>query len=366
MPAGRPGRSVRILHTVAAMRALSVAPGTPNSGDLTSLPEPEPGPGDVLVQGLAVGVCGTDREIIAAEYGEAPPGESRLVLGHESLGRVVQAPEGSGLGPGDLVVGIVRRPDPVPCPNCAVGEWDMCLNGRYTEHGIKGLHGFCRERYALDAGAVVKVPPSLGDAGVLAEPASVLAKAWEHVEAIGRRARWEPRRLLVTGAGPIGLLAALLGVQRGLEVDVFDRHTEGPKPGLVKDLGARYHVGRVEDACKGADVVMECTGVGALVLDAMRCTGANGIVCLTGLSSGGRRLAVDVASLNKAMVLENDVVFGTVNANRRHYEAGLAALQQADPAWLGRLITRRVPLDEWPLALEKQPEDVKTVIALAR
>jgi threonine dehydrogenase-like Zn-dependent dehydrogenase len=346
------------------MRARSVAPGAPGSGALTSLPEAEPGAGEVLVQALAVGVCGTDREILAGEYGEAPPGEPRLVLGHESLGRVLQAPTDSGLEAGGLVVGIVRRPDPVPCPNCAVGEWDMCTNGRYTEHGIKGLHGFCRERYALDVRSVVELPASLGETGVLAEPASVLAKAWEHVEAIGRRARWEPRRLLVTGAGPIGLLAALFGVQRGLDVHVFDRHTEGPKPRLVGDLGGSYHVGRVEDACHGADVVMECTGAGQLVLDAMRCTAANGIVCLTGLSSGGRRLAVDVAALNKTMVLENDVVFGTVNANRRHYEAGIAALAKADPAWLGRLVTRREPLDAWQAALEKRPEDVKTVIEL--
>jgi threonine dehydrogenase-like Zn-dependent dehydrogenase len=348
------------------MRALTVKPGTRGSGALTSLPEVEPGPDEVLIQALAVGVCGTDREILDAEYGEAPPGEPRLVLGHESLGRVVQAPKESRLEPGDLVVGIVRRPDPEPCPNCAIGEWDMCVNGRYTEHGIKALHGFCRERYSLEVRSVVKLPASLGDTGVLVEPASVLAKAWEHVEAIGRRARWEPGRLLVTGAGPIGLLAALLGVQRGLEVHVFDRHTEGPKPQLVRDLGARYHVGRVEDACAGADVVMECTGAGQLVLDAMRCTAANGIVCLTGLSSGGRRFEVDVASLNKTMVLENDVVFGTVNANRRHYEAGAAALEKADPAWLRRLITRRVPLDDWAAALEKRPDDVKTVIELAR
>jgi threonine dehydrogenase-like Zn-dependent dehydrogenase len=348
------------------MRALTVRPREAGSGELSILPEPRPGPREVLVEALSVGVCGTDREILDGEYGEAPPGEERLVLGHESLGRVVQAPHDSGFEPGTLVAAIVRRPDPEPCANCAAGEWDMCTNGRYTEHGIKGLHGFCRERYALDPSALVAVPPSVGDAGVLAEPASVLAKAWEHVEAIGRRALWRPRRVLVTGAGPIGLLAALMGVQRGLEVHVFDRHEDGPKPGLVRDLGARYHVGKIEDACGGADVVLECTGAGALVLEAMRCTAANGIVCLTGLSSGGRRLAVDVAELNKAMVLENDVVFGTVNANRRHFEAGLAALARADAAWLARLVTRRVALDDWRAALEKRPDDVKVVIGPAR
>ena len=153
------------------------------------------------------------------------------MLGHESLGRVLEAPAESGLARGDLVVGIVREPDPVPCPNCAAGEWDMCRNGRYTEHGIRGLHGFGSERFRVEPGHAVKLDPRLGDVGVLLEPASVLAKAWEHVERIGRRAVWEPWRVLVTGAGPIGLLAAMMGVQRGLDVHVLDVVTEGPKPG---------------------------------------------------------------------------------------------------------------------------------------
>jgi len=347
------------------MRALAVTPGQADSGRLEDAPPVEPGESDVLIETLAVGICGTDREILAGHYGEAPPGATSLVLGHESLGRVVQAPKESGLEPGDLVVGIVRRPDPVPCPSCAVGEWDMCRNGRYTEHGIKGAHGFCRERFCLDSGRAVKVPKSIGAAGVLVEPTSIVAKAWEHVEAIGRRARWEPRRVLVTGAGPVGLLAALLGVQRGLDVHVLDRVTDGPKPGLVRDLGAEYHVGDVEEACAGADVVVECTGVGKLVLDAIRCTGRNGIVCLTGLSSGGRSIDVDAASLNRTMVLENDVVFGSVNANRRHYDLAAAALARADRGWLERLVTRRVPLARWKEAIEKGRDDVKTVIELA-
>ncbi len=132
------------------MRALTVLPGVAGSGDVTELPEPDPSEGLVLVETLAIGVCGTDREILAGEYGEAPPGAERLVLGHESIGRVLEAPDGVGVQPGDLVVGIVRRPDPVPCSNCAVGEWDMCRNGQYTEHGIKALHGFARQRYRAD------------------------------------------------------------------------------------------------------------------------------------------------------------------------------------------------------------------------
>jgi glucose 1-dehydrogenase len=344
------------------MRALTVIPGQPGTVQLRSMPEPAAAQGAVLIQTLAIGVCGTDREIVAGMYGQAPEGADWLILGHESLGQVLEAPADSGLAPGDLVVGIVRRPDPVPCPNCAAGEWDMCRNGRYTECGITQRHGFGQERFRTEPEFAVRVDPALGPLGVLLEPASVLAKAWEHVERIGTRARWQPRRALVTGAGPVGLLAALLGVQRGLEVHVLDRVTEGPKPGLVRALGATYHTSSVQEAGEGADVVLECTGAAALVFDAMQVTGRNGITCLTGVSSGGRAVRLDAGLLNRTIVLENDVVFGSVNANRRHYEQAAAALAGADRGWLAGLITRRVPLDRWPEALQRQPGDVKTVI----
>jgi threonine dehydrogenase-like Zn-dependent dehydrogenase len=277
---------------------------------------------------------------------------------------VLDAPEGSGFEVGDLVVGIVRHPDPVPCVNCAVGEWDMCRNGRYTEHGIKQRDGFGAERYRLDPAFAVKLDASLVRVGVLMEPASILAKAWEHIEAIGRRARWEPRRVVVTGAGPIGLLAALMGRQRGLDVTVLDLVTEGPKPGLARDLGATYVTGPITEVCTEADVIVECTGVGQLVLGAMQCSRPNGIVCLTGVSSGTRALPIDASTLNRSMVLQNDAVFGSVNANRRHYEAAAVALARAEAAWLERLITRRVPLSRWEEAMKRGPDDVKPVIDL--
>ncbi|MBV9124636.1 MAG: glucose 1-dehydrogenase [Planctomycetes bacterium] len=344
------------------MRALTVVPGQQGSARLEEVPEPPAEDGPLLVQTLLIGVCGTDIDIVEGRYGWPPKGRDRLILGHESLGRVLEVPEGSGLSPGDLVVGIVRRPDPVPCPNCAAGEWDMCRNGLYTERGIKERDGYCSERYRIEPQFAVKVDPKLEKVGVLLEPASVLAKAWEHIERIGSRALWKPHRVLITGAGPIGLLAALMGVQRGLEVHVLDRVTQGPKPDLIKDLGAHYHTGTVKDACQGADVVLECTGVGQLVFEVMQCTAPDGIVCLTGVSSGGRTVCVDAGLLNRDMVLANDVVFGSVNANRRHYEKGAAALAQADLQWLGRLLNRRVPLRDWADALRRQPDDVKPVI----
>jgi len=318
----------------------------------------------VLVETLSVGVCGTDHEIVRGDYGEAPPGEGLLVLGHESLGRVAEAPDGCGLARDDLVVGIVRRPDPVPCPNCAVGEWDMCRNGRYTERGIKGRHGYASDRYRIHPEFAVRLAPELDRVGVLLEPATVVAKAWEHLERIGYRAAWSPKRVLVTGAGPIGLLAALLGVQRGLDVGVLDRVTDGPKPQLVADLGARYHTD-VHEVDDDADIVVECTGAARLVVDVMERNAHNAVVCLTGVSALGRSLSVDVGGLNRGIVLQNDVVFGSVNANRRHYQKAARALADADRSWLERLISRRVPIDDHEQALEHRDDDVKVVLELA-
>jgi threonine dehydrogenase-like Zn-dependent dehydrogenase len=345
------------------VQAITVIPMQAWSARLDQVAEPPREEGDLLVQSLAVGVCGTDLEITRGGYGWAPPGRDRLVLGHESLGRVLEAPGGSDLQPGDLVVGIVRQPDPEPCVSCAAGEWDMCRNGRYTEHGIKELDGFMRERYRIDPDRAVKLDPALGRTGVLLEPTSVVAKAWDHIERIAARAVWDPGVVLVTG--PIGLLAALLAVQRGLEVHVLDRMTTGPKPALVADLGATYHTGTVTEAVPFADVIVECTGAGEVVLDAVAKGGPDGIVCLTGLSSSGRTLTIDASALNRELVLENGVVFGSVNANRRHYQAAATALAKADQQWLERLITRRVPLSRWSDALERRPDDVKAVVELS-
>jgi len=349
------------------MRAITVRPGTANSARLEQVAEPRLAEGAVLIRARALGVCGTDREIVSGEYGWAPPGEERLVLGHESLGIVEQAPHDSSFARGDWVVGIVRRPDPVPCPACAAGEWDMCRNGRYTERGIKQRHGYGAERYRLEPEFAVKVEPALDLLGVLLEPASILAKAWDQVERVGHRTgTWQPRTLLVTGAGPIGLLAALFGVQRGLEVHVLDRVGEGPKPRLVRALGATYHAEPLESLNGLApDVIMECTGAPTLVSAVLGRSAACGVVCLTGVSAGGRLVELDTGGLNRTMVLENHAVFGTVNANRAHYRAAAAALAKADRDWLGGLISRRVPLGHWREALEHRPDDIKVVIEFA-
>jgi glucose 1-dehydrogenase len=336
-----------------------LTPGQPRSLALEDIEDPPAAQGTVLARTLAVGVCGTDRELIEGAYGEAPPGRERLVLGHESLGRVMDAPADSGFATGDLVVGIVRHPDPVPCVNCALGEWDMCRNGRYTERGIKQADGFAAERWRADPGFLVKLDPRLGLAGVLIEPASVLAKAWEHIERIGVRSRWAPRSALVTGAGPVGLMAALMGMQLGLEVHVMDHNHDGPKPTLARELGASYHT---RFPPFEPDVVIECSGSPKVIAQAVAGSAPGGIVCLTGLGGAEHAASFDVATLNQSMVLENRVVFGTVNANLRHYHAAARALARADRAWLHDIITRRVPIEDWREAYEKRKGEVKVVL----
>lgn len=348
------------------VRALTTIPLTPDSLAVTELDPPEPTGGQLLVDGLAVGVCGTDKEIVRGDYGWSPPGEERLVLGHESLGRVRSAPDGSDISAGDLVVGVVRLPDPVPCGACAHGEFDMCRNGKYTEHGIKEVHGFASEQWVVAADRAVRLEPRLEEVGVLLEPTTVVAKAWEQVERVGARAWFEPRSVLVTGAGPIGLLAALLGTQRGLDVHVLDVVTDGPKPGLVADLGATYHSEGIEAVLDQVvpDVIIEATGVSGLVLAAMTNTASYGILCLTGVSSGGRKVGADIGALNREIVLENDAIVGSVNANLRHYAQAAEALARADLGWLQRLVTRRVPLERAGEAFEPQEHDVKVAITL--
>jgi threonine dehydrogenase-like Zn-dependent dehydrogenase len=314
---------------------------------------------------VAVGVCGTDVEIVEGKYGWAPPGRTRLVLGHESLGRVIDPGPSRSLKAGDLVAGIVRRPDHVPCPNCAVGEWDMCRNGQYTERGIKEIDGFMSERWRIEPEYAMKIDPALGLLGVLLEPTTVVTKAWEQALAVGRRAFWEPKTVLVTGAGPIGLLATLVATQHGLDVHVLDRVQSGLKPDLVRALGATYHTGTIKDVGFEPDVIIECTGVGQVVKDAIRYVAAGGVVCLTGIGTGGSTEGPATADVAAAAVLKNTVIVGSVNANKRHWYKATEALARADRQWLSRLITRREKPSDFAAALARKPDDIKVVIQFA-
>ncbi len=347
-----------------SVRALSVVPGNAQSAAVTEHPDPPESDGSILVEGLLVGVCGTDIEILTQGYGWAPPGEERLVIGHESLGRVIEAPQESGFAAGDLLVGIVRRPDPVPCVPCGEGAWDFCRNGKYTERGIKERSGYAATQWRIEPDFAVKIDARLGDSGVLMEPTSVVAKAWEQSEKIASRSPAPSKIALITGAGPIGLLAALLGVQRGYEVHVLDRVDEGPKPALVRDLGGTFHAGDVANIGVRPDIVIECTGYGPLVFELTEVVANDAVICLAGISASTREVSIGLDRINKQMVLENIALFGSVNAARRHYEQAATALAKADQDWLAKLVTRKVPADRFQEALARQDDDVKVAIDL--
>jgi threonine dehydrogenase-like Zn-dependent dehydrogenase len=198
----------------------------------------------------------------------------------------------------------------------------------------------------------------------LLEPCSIVAKAWEQSERIFSRSTFRPTQVLVTGAGTVGLLAAMIGVERGFKVHVLDRVEKGRKPELVRSLGAEYHtsLASVPGSERGFEFSIECTGAAAVVSQLMQSIAPDGILCLTGVSSRGRKVPVDLGGLNRDMVLENEVIFGSVNANRRHFEAGAKALAAIDRNWLDKLITRRVSLSNWQDAYLQRPDDVKVIL----
>ncbi|POM27672.1 Alcohol dehydrogenase [Actinomadura rubteroloni] len=347
------------------MKALTVVPGRPDQVRVEELPDPVPGPGDLLVEGRLLGICGTDNDIVESDgYGWTPPGRDRLIIGHESLGTVVAADPTSGFAEGDLVVGVVRRPDPVPCVPCAHDEADFCRNGRYTERGIKELDGFGAQLWLTEDRYAVKLDPALGDNGVLLEPATVIAKAWEQTDRFLTRTSWRPEVVLVTGAGTIGLFAALMAVQRGLEVHVVDNKESAAKRALVQDLGGTFHTADVRDIGVRPDVVIECTGHGPLLFQLTEIVAPDAVICLTGISSGQRKVPVPADAINKGLVLDNTVIFGSVNAARRNFQQAADALAKADAGWLDRLITRRVPMEAFSDGLRREPDDIKVVVDL--
>jgi threonine dehydrogenase-like Zn-dependent dehydrogenase len=342
------------------VKAAVIVPGKPHLAKVADVPDVEPAPGELLVEGLLVGVCGTDVEIVRDGFGWPPPGRDGFVLFHESYGRVVSAPGDSGFAAGDLVAGVVRRPDPMPCPACAADDWDFCQNGLYTERGIKELDGYGSQLWAVPPKFAIKLEPALGELGVLTEPGSVVAKAWEQAELIAQRAHLQPRKALITGAGPIGLLAALLAAQRDLEVHVLDRATSGRKVELVRSLGATYH-SSIDTLSDEYDVTIECTGAAEVAFHAIPRTA---VTVLAGLAGLRRDVEIEGGTVMDRMVLGNRAVVGTVNASIRHYERAATSLAAAPREWLEGLITRREPLSRFVEALSREPDDVKTVVDL--
>lgn len=332
------------------MQALVVDLGVAHSARVEDLPEPN---GDgVLVRVLEVGICGTDREIAEGLFGVAPENGQRLVLGHELLGLVAR--DHAGFARGDLVSAIVRR-SCGKCIACDEGAPDSCLTGAYRERGITRLDGFARELVLEDADQLVAIPRQLGRLGVLAEPTSICARAVRHALAIGRRQPWRPARALVLGGGAIGVLSTLLLRLEGLEVCTASLE---PSNEIVEALGADYvstGEGEVEvESLGGFDLVIEAAGNAELMARSLGLLRRSGIVCLLGLDGRDRPVSVPGRVLGVDTVLENRVLFGSVNAHREDWHAAVDALDRARerfPDALERLIALRVPLDRFGDAL---------------
>jgi len=351
----------------ATMKAVAVIPGTPGSMHLRKVPRPTldqvPGGRGVLVRVLRVGVDGTDKEINAAEYGAPPPGDDYLITGHEGFGRVeAVGPNVTELAPGDYVVATVRRPGHSIYD--VIGTNDMTTDDTYYERGINLRHGFLSEYYVDDAEFVVKVPQGLRHVGVLLEPTTVVEKGIAQAYEIQRRLRvWRPKRAAVLGSGTIGLLATMALRLRGLDVTVFGRT---PRPNLnaelVESLGARYLTTQDVPLMEGAkrhgpfDLMFEATGFSPIVFEAMQALGKNGVLVLSSVTGGDRKVEVPADAINLQFVLGNKVMVGTVNANREYFESGVKDLAQCEaqfPGWLARLLTHPVKgLENWRTLLD--------------
>ena len=335
------------------MKAIAVKPGTANSIHLAELPAPTvsdvPNGRGVLVRVLRVGVDGTDKEINSAEYGQAPPGYDFLIIGHESFGQVeAVGPNVTEVKPGDYVVATVRRPGTSIYD--LIGTNDMTTDDTYFERGINLRHGYMSEYYVDDAEFIVKVPQGLKQVGVLLEPTTVVEKGITQAYEIQRRLRvWRPRRAAVMGAGTIGLLATLVLRLRGLEVVTFGK-TKKPylNSDLIEAIGATYQsteeLSILESRKKYGpfDIIFEATGFSPVVFDSMQALGKNGVLVLSSVTGGDRRIEVPADKINLDFVLGNKVMVGTVNANREYFELGVRDMAQAEaeyPGWLLRLLT---------------------------
>ncbi|MEO6797308.1 MAG: glucose 1-dehydrogenase [Candidatus Dormibacter sp.] len=356
------------------MRAIAVTPRKAGSARQVELPRPEASQGLALMHVLEVGIDGTDTEINLGEYGDAPPNADVLVIGHEALSLVERVGDGvTGFQPGDLVVSTVRRPD--GCPNCRAGESDMCLTGGYTERGIKGAHGYMADYYSEKPEFMVKIPAALRAFAVLLEPLSIVEKATTQAWEAQKRLLWQPKRAVVLGAGPIGILATILLRLRDLEVHVYAKTAgDSLQARVAQSLGAVYEsaeqhpIAGLRHELGQIDFILEATGNSAVAFQAMGVIGTNGVLCLTGVSGGNRTIEIPSDAINLQMVLGNRLVFGSVNANRRYFEMGVGHLQQAEQRWPGifeRLLTRRVPFADFKAALDRRPEDIKTLLTVA-
>lgn len=369
------------------MRAVALFPGD-RTMRIVDHPEPQlQADTDVLVQILDVGVCGTDREIARFEYGSPPPGSPYLVIGHESLGRVLETGRAvTGVKPGDLVVTTVRRPCGRPeCRACSKGRQDFCFTGDFTERGIKGRHGFMTERVVDDQRFIHLVPGHLREVGVLVEPLTIAEKALIQVWDVQQRLPWTAagveagsghgQNVVVLGAGPVGLLGALALLVRGFETWVYSLEPgDGPKARWVESVGAHFvsaattTLAQLARAIGNVDLIYEATGSAGVAFQALGVLGVNGVFVFTGVPSRRGPIELNAGVLMRALVLENQLVFGTVNAGADAFRAAAGDLARFHARWprqLPGLITRRCPPAAAPELLARPAMGIKSVVTFA-
>lgn len=344
------------------MKAIVVKPGEKNSVQLIEVAKPSIKPNEVLIETIRVGIDGTDREINNAEYGSAPQGSDYLILGHEALGRIRKVGDQitGDFKIGDLVVPIVRKPD--DCHYCQSGQPDMCIKGNYREHGIKEEHGFLREFFPMDPKYLVKIPKNLNKVAVLLEPFSVVEKALRQAWKIQERMAWNPKNALILGLGQIGLLGSLISQLKGLKVTSYSMESEkSPRVKLIKNLGINYiSAENVEleelpaNIGENIDFILEATGNSIVAINAMSLVGQNGILCLTGVTGGHKKIKICADCLNLDLVLGNKSIYGTVNANKIDFERGVEHMkyfEKTNPGLLEEIITHRFNLKNFKDAI---------------
>jgi threonine dehydrogenase-like Zn-dependent dehydrogenase len=358
------------------MKAVGVFPGK-HEVKLIEQAEPQvSAPDDVKLRMIAVGVCGTDHEICAFEYGTPPPGSDHFVLGHESLAEVVETGSAvTRVHRGDLVVVTVRRPcGHSNCVACCSGRPDFCLTGDYHEHGIKDMDGFMTEIVVDSERYLNLVPGELREVGMLVEPLTIAEKGLMQVRGIQQRLPWTGyrHRALVLGAGPVGLLGAMALVEEGFDTFVYSREpVPNPRADIVAAIGAQYRSGEQEPVEKLAaeigniDLIYEATGASQFAFEVMPFLGANGIYVFTGVPGKDQEVKLDTGTIMKNLVLKNQVVFGTVNAGIDAFQAAirdLTAFYARWPAQVKALITGRYPMDAFADLVFGRAGGIKNII----
>src|SRR2546426_1922130 len=370
------------------MKAVAVFPGKRQVQLIEQDPPRLAAPTAVRLRMLEVGVCGTDREICAFQYGTPPAGSEHLVIGHESLGQVVEVgPEVTRLARGDLVVTMVRRPCPhAECVACRAGRQDFCFTGDFSERGIKNLHGFMTETVVDEERYMHFVPPSLRDVAVLVEPLTIAEKALIQVSQVQQRLPWacgaDPatgrcfrHRAVILGAGPVGLLGAMALVAADFDTAVYSREpSPNPKSELITSIGARYFsaqdtsIEQLAERVGNIDLVYEATGASAIAFHVMKVIGTNGIFVFTGVPGRKAPIEVDTDVIMRNLVLKNQVVFGTVNAGHEAFEGAIRDLGVFRSRWpeaVRALITGRYPIDAYRDLLVDTAQGIKNVLTFA-